>query len=140
MNNIIQVKNECFDEPYCEISNICKQLQEKEQELKRLKKAIKLYNCIEKWGTKECHCACRCLGNEFCDDADKKINQLKADNEYLKNFHINLVGVKECEIRELLQLKKTLAEIKRLAEIRKNDRDWLTNKILQKISECEVEK
>lgn len=36
MDNIIQVKKECFNEPYCEISNICKQLQAKEQECERL--------------------------------------------------------------------------------------------------------
>lgn len=46
-------------------------------ENERLKKEIRLYDCIEKWGTKECHCACRCLGNEFCEDADKKINNYK---------------------------------------------------------------
>ena len=34
----------------------------------------------------------------------------------LRNFHINLVGVKECDIRELLKLKQTLAEIKKIAE------------------------
>lgn len=43
----------------------------------QLKKEIRLYDCIDKWGTEQCRCACRCLGNEFCDDADKKINKLK---------------------------------------------------------------
>ena len=47
----------------------------------------------------------------------KEINaELKAENEELKNFHINLVGVKECEIKELLKLKQTLTEIKEIAE------------------------
>ena len=62
--------------------------------------------------------------------------------ERLKNFHINLVGVKECEIKELLKLKKTLAEIKEIAEDAKTkvfvDMEEFWKQILQKISECEV--
>lgn len=72
-----------------ECLSLQEELKAKEQECKRLKKAIKLYNCIEKWGTKECHCACRCLGNEFCNDAEKKINQLKAENEILEKVNKN---------------------------------------------------
>ena len=36
---------------------------------------------------------------------ETQLDQLKKENEELKNFHINLVGVKECEIKELLKLK-----------------------------------
>lgn len=46
-------------------------------ENERLKKEIRLYNCIDKWGTEQCHCACRCLGNEFCDTAEKKMKNIK---------------------------------------------------------------
>ena len=46
----------------------------------------------------------------------KQRKELKAENEELKNFHINLVGVKECEIKELVKLKQTLTEIKQLLE------------------------
>ena len=48
-----------------------------------------------------------------CYELQEQLNQLKADNEELRNFNINLVGVKECDIRELLKLKQTLSEIKK---------------------------
>ena len=67
------------------------------QENERLKKEIRLYNCIDKWGTKECHCACRCLGNEFCIDADKKIDKYKSCLQEIKalaNKFINELGDK----------------------------------------------
>ena len=38
--------------------------------------------------------------------------ELKAEIETLKSFDINLVGIKECEIRQLVQYRKTIAEIK----------------------------
>ena len=53
-------------------------------ENERLQKEIRLYDCIEKWGTKECHCACRCLGNEFCEDADKRIIKYKQTLQEIK--------------------------------------------------------
>ncbi len=43
----------------------------------------KMKNCSEKFPG-QCRCAFRCLGNEFCQDADKRINELKAENEELK--------------------------------------------------------
>lgn len=48
-------------------------------------------------------------------DEGKEINaELKAENEQLKNFHINLVGVKECEIKELARYKQALEKIKEI--------------------------
>ena len=35
--------------------------------------------------------------------------------EKLKNFYINLVGVKECEIKELVKYKQALRDIKNIA-------------------------
>lgn len=35
-------------------------------------------SCVEKYPN-QCHCAFKCLGNEFCDSAEEKINQLKAE-------------------------------------------------------------
>lgn len=51
-----------------------------------------------------------CVGMRRC------IKDLEQENEELKNFHINLVGVKECEIKELVKLKQTLAEIKEIVQ------------------------
>ena len=49
----------------------------------------------------------------------KEINaEIKAENEKLKNFHINLVGVKECEIRELARYKQVIEKVR---ELIKND-------------------
>jgi hypothetical protein len=76
-----------------------------------------------------------CNGN---DCLYKKYKRKEQECEELKNFHINLVGVKECEIKELAELKaenkhlndllnqalkelektrEILAEIKEIAEI-----------------------
>lgn len=87
----------------------------------------------------------------------QQLDQLKADNDELRNFHINLVGVKECNIRELLKLKQALTEIKEIAEnscclqptsdceeykkcneCSRTSDDVTVKQILQKISECEV--
>ena len=76
---------------------------------------------------------------------EEEIDQLKKENDELKNFHINLVGVKECEIKELFKLKadnemllkdnKALCErIVKLAEeienqrtaVREYERRWLS--------------
>ena len=83
-------------------------------ENERLKKEIRLYDCIEKWGTEQCHCACRCLGNEFCKDADKKINKLKQTLTEIKDI-----------AEELLQTKIPFCEI--------------YGRIIDKISEVEDE-
>lgn len=55
-----------------------KQLKRLEQENKKLKKDVQLFKCLDTFGESECHCACRCLGNEFCEDADKKINNYRS--------------------------------------------------------------
>lgn len=73
---------------YCDISASCEIVKTLKQENAKLKNDIKLYSCIERFGTKECHCACKCLGNEFCFEADKKINQLKASLEEIKKICI----------------------------------------------------
>ena len=70
-----------------------------------------------------CFCGGRCTDKKNADCYFKQLKRkeqeydnLKAENEELRNFHINLVGVKECDIRELLKLKQTLTEIKEIAE------------------------
>jgi hypothetical protein len=56
--------------------------------------------------------------------------------EELKNFHINLVGVKECEIKELFKLKQTLAEIKEIITTALEQNTLINlDKILRKINE-----
>ena len=108
-------------------TELAEQLKRKEQECERLRDTYKKRLKI------------------FCD----MYNQLKAENEELKNFHINLVGVKECEIKELIKYKQTLKEIKEIAITEDiNDECEYTlfgscamkakKQILQKISECEV--
>ena len=52
----------------------------------------------------------------------QEYDKLKTEHEELKNFHINLVGVKECEIKELLKLKQTLVEIKPILEFYANSK------------------
>ena len=68
------------------------------QAVKSLAKELKSYKCQEKYPG-QCHCACRCLGNEFCNDADKKINKLKQ----------TLIEVKQL-IADALDIDKTDAE------------------------------
>lgn len=70
----------------CENSDNCyyKQLKRLEQENKKLKKDVQLFKCLDTFGENECHCACRCLGNEFCEDADKKINSYRSALEEIK--------------------------------------------------------
>jgi hypothetical protein len=115
---------------YCDCIKDCsyKKCLHKEQECEESK--TKLLNLLGKEGLRQSE-------KEFYEE---QLDQLKAENEELKNFHINLVGVKECEIKELLKLKQTLTEIKEiatensLAQVGYNP-DW--DIILQKISECE---
>jgi hypothetical protein len=99
----------------------------------------------------------------------QKLISKEQECEELKNFHINLVGVKECEIKELAELKsenkhlndllnqalkelektrETLTEIKEIAEEIEEECGYLgfgscaneaKEQILQKISEVEDE-
>lgn len=75
---------EDFEDVYENMQIKRNELVELEQENERLKKEVRLYDCISKWGEKECHCACRCLGNEFCNDADKRINKYKSALEEIR--------------------------------------------------------
>ena len=86
--------------------------------------------------------------NNLADEAKflrEKLHSKEQECEELKNFHISLVGVKECEIKELLKLKQTLAEIREIAEeyqkeyLVNNGVFLLCNQILQKINEVENE-
>lgn len=63
-----------------------KQLIRLEQENKKLKKDVQLFKCLDTFGESECHCACRCLGNEFCEDADKKINKYRSALEEIQKI------------------------------------------------------
>jgi methionine synthase II (cobalamin-independent) len=83
------------------------------------------------------------LGLDTTDSLVKELEEKEQECEELKNFHINLVGVKECEIKELLKLKQTLVEIKDIAEEVYNDEQTkfqasgVCYEILQKINEVE---
>ena len=82
-----------------------------EQENKDLKKQIRLYDCIDKWGTKQCHCACRCLGNEFCEDADKKINTYRS---VLEEINRTLLGVHGLSIncnKQIIKVRSIINEV-----------------------------
>lgn len=57
-----------------------------EQANKKLKKDVQLFKCLDTFGESECHCACRCLGNEFCEDADKKINKYRSALEEIREI------------------------------------------------------
>ena len=66
----------------------------------------------------------------------KQLKRKEQECEELKNFHINLVGVKECEIKELLKLKQTLTEIKELCEQHINaEKIVMADEIILKINE-----
>ena len=109
------------------IVETCKaQYKELEAENERLKKEIRLYACIDKWGTEQCHCACRCLGNEFCDAAEEKMKNIKKTLENIKEIAkktLNMVDYKTYFKRDNKSLKQE--GFKAL------------NEILQKISEVE---
>lgn len=90
------------------ILETCKaQYKELEAENERLKKEIRLYACIDKWGTEQCHCACRCLGNEFCDAAEEK----------MKNIKQTLANIKEIAKYELNNLTESAVNGGRYVEI-----------------------
>ena len=74
------------DSCYCNKDCYYKQLKRLEQENKKLKKDVQLFKCLDTFGESECHCACRCLGNEFCEDADKKINAYRSALEEIREI------------------------------------------------------
>lgn len=59
-----------------------------------------------------------------CIDLKRQNEELQKENEELKNFHVNLVGVKECEIKELVKYIQTLTEIKEIAETQQSWNEW----------------
>jgi chromosome segregation ATPase len=100
MNNIIQVKYECFDEPYCEISNICKQLQEKEQEYEELKgdlwsKEENLKDYIEHF-------------NKASDELDRLKERLKRAKQRI----VKLNKMRKAKEQECEELKEKYLELK----------------------------
>lgn len=58
---------------------------ELEHKNKNLEKESKTYKCQEKFPN-QCHCAFRCLGNEFCQDADERINKYKQALEEIRSY------------------------------------------------------
>ena len=66
-----------------------------------------------------------------------QLDQLKAENEELKNFHINLVGVKECEIRELAEIKYENKMLNLTISSLEETRDLFADKIDQLKDELE---
>ena len=86
------------------IKELQEQLNRKEQECEELKEKCKKYGEINEQETKD-------------------YAELKAENEQLKNFHINLVGVKECEIRELAELEAENRSLKAYIKILENNNE-----------------
>ena len=95
-----------------------------------------------------------------CYELQEQLDQLKAENDELKESVSELITMKEEDIKRInnaIKLKQTLTEIKEIAEKAKKDicnncgwrntdscdpEDYTCGefiKILQKISECEVE-
>ena len=129
----------------CESWKTCdyKNYKRKEQELQEAMdnyvqldlQRVKEYNeLVDLYKAKEQECEALQMSE---NEAREIIAELKAENDELRNFHINLVGVKECNIRELLKLKQTIAEIKEICNEYQKEYilnigvEILTNKILQ---------
>jgi len=60
-----------------------KEYYELKQENDELKRQLKEYECAEKFPN-ECHCAFRCLGNEWCDEAENRFIKYKQKLEKIK--------------------------------------------------------
>ena len=148
MNNIIQVKKECFNEPYCSLNKVLMQLDKKEQECEELKKQLERkeenYQKLLNKSNKYIHN----LVDENVQDISnlaRQLDQLKAENEEL--------------IRRITKIFACLIKANRTNKI--VDTLWVDNittlwdyvaqtlgiegaqvqieeQILQKISECEV--
>ncbi|MBQ8299327.1 MAG: hypothetical protein IJX99_05615 [Clostridia bacterium] len=119
----LKAGNETLFKAIEEVNKINKRLNADNE---KLKKEIRLYDCIDKWGTEQCRCACRCLGNEFCDAAKEKMKNIKKTLENIKEIAkktLNMVDYKTYFKRDNKSLKQE--GFKAL------------NEILQKISEVE---
>lgn len=88
-----------------------------QQELFAAKKEIAMYNCIQKFGTKECHCACRCLGNEFCQDAEEKINEQKEINMLMAMQFINIENLTIKAMKRFEYAQPECAELQKIITI-----------------------
>lgn len=69
---------------------------------KSLQQELKQKNCAEKFPN-QCRCAFRCLDNEFCNDAEKRINRYK---QALKKI--------ECGCNEIFIRTKECKDFKKL--------------------------
>ena len=92
----------CENEPDC----YYKQLKRLEQENKRLKKDVQLFKCLDTFGESECRCACRCLGNEFCEDADKKINNYRSALEEIREL-----STKDVQFGNFVKIQMIILEV-----------------------------
>ena len=75
------------NEAIIEQEKLIKEINILRQENKEMKKDVQLFKCLDTFGESECHCACRCLGNEFCEDADKKINSYRSALEEIREIN-----------------------------------------------------
>ena len=57
---------------------------------------------------------------EYIQEQRDVIDEYKSKVETLENFHINLVGVKDCDIKELVEQARMLKEIQELVSTNKN--------------------
>lgn len=101
----------CKHHPNCFYKKTLKQLKAKEQECEFSNlRIIQLQETLSQYetdlSTKDC----------IVETCKAQYKELEAENEQLKNFHINLVGIKECEIRELAKYKQAIEKIKEIAE------------------------
>ena len=123
-----QVSIGFYNGDYCNTEH-CSLLRAKEQECEELKKELhknfkekdKLNLIIDRLLEASGYDTNTASAEDFEDVYEhmryeqEQLDQLKAENEQLKNFHINLVGVKECEIRELARYKQAIEKIKEIA-------------------------
>lgn len=107
----------CSDDTMCkDIKNCCykkqgKQLKHLEQENKKLKKDVQLFKCLDTFGESECHCACRCLGNEFCEDAEIKINKYKTALEEIREINKLFFERKYGYPEDLIEIDNIINEV-----------------------------
>ena len=98
---VCMVKNQPCKFFDCQFKQMARELDQLKSEVKSKTEYIQEQREIIDQYSKEIEMYKKCQGKR----ASKREEELKAENEQLKNFHINLVGVKECEIKELAELK-----------------------------------